>query len=110
MGNSSSSSNSTNGSSSSNSVNQSVDNMSWTAYQPAGRKVICPAALLSLFHESAHAVAIVKHSMDVVRKALQHLNAGQTPVVTNYLTNLCRPLPSRSSGSTQRCMEKTSLL
>ena len=27
-------------------------------------------------------MAIVKHSMDVVRKAAQHLNAGQTPVVT----------------------------
>ena len=27
-------------------------------------------------------MAIVKHSMDVVRKAVQNLNAGQTPVVT----------------------------
>jgi len=35
-----------------------------------------------LFHESAHTVAMVKHSMDVVRKAVQYLNAGQTPVVT----------------------------
>ena len=68
-----------------NSVNQSVD-MSWAAYhashQSAGRKVICPSALRPLFHESAHTVAIIKQSMDVVRKAVQHLNAGQTPVVT----------------------------
>ena len=25
---------------------------------------------------------MVKHSMDIVRKAVQYLNAGQTPVVT----------------------------
>ncbi|CAL8285083.1 unnamed protein product [Lota lota] len=68
-----------------NSVNQSVDSMSWSAYhashQPAGRKIICPSALLPLFHKSAHMVAMIKHSMDVVIQAVQHLNAGQTPVV-----------------------------
>ncbi len=25
---------------------------------------------------------MIKHSLDIVRKAVQHLNAGQTPVVT----------------------------
>ena len=49
-------------------VNQTVDNMSWAAYlrshQPAGWTVICPSARLPLFHESAHTVAMVKHSMD----------------------------------------------
>ena len=58
--------------------------MSWAAYHAsyrlAGRKFICPNALLPLFHESAHMV--VKHSMDVVRKADQHINAVQTPLVT----------------------------
>ena len=34
-----------------------------------------------LFHESARTVAMVKHSIDVVRKALQHLISGQTPIV-----------------------------
>ena len=72
-----------------NCVSQSVDNMSWVAYhashQPAGRQVICPSALLPLFQERerAHTVAMVKHSVDVVRKAVQHLNAGQTAVVTS---------------------------
>ena len=33
-----------------------------------------------MFHESVHTVVI--HSMDVVRKTVQHLNAGLTPVVT----------------------------
>ena len=63
-----------------NSMNQSVDNMSWAAnhasHQPAGRNVICSSALLPLFHDSAHTVAMVKHSMYVVRKAVQHLNTG----------------------------------
>ena len=67
-------------------MNQSVDNMAWAAYntshQPAGRRVICSSAIFPLFHESAHTAAMVKHTMDVVRKAVQHLNAGQTPVVT----------------------------
>ena len=45
-------------------------------------EVICPRGLLPLFHDSAHTVALVKHTMDVVRKAVQHGNAGQTPVVT----------------------------
>ena len=69
-----------------NSVNQSVDNMSWAAYhanqEPAGRNVICPSALLPLFHESANTVAMVKHAMDVVGKAVQHLNIEQRPVMT----------------------------
>ncbi|KAI8486964.1 hypothetical protein Bbelb_352240 [Branchiostoma belcheri] len=35
------------------------------------------------FHENAHTAAIVKHSMDVVRAAVDHLNPGQTPVMTS---------------------------
>jgi len=58
-----------------NSVNHSVDNIAWAkyhvSYQPAGRKVICPSALLPLFHESAHRLVTDKHPMDVVRKAVQ---------------------------------------
>jgi len=67
------------------SMPETVDNMSWAAYhasQPSGRQVICSSALLPLFHENAHTVAMIKHSMDVVRKAVHHLNAGQTPVLT----------------------------
>ena len=44
--------------------------------------IICPTSLLPLFLESAHAVAMIRHSMDVVKKAVEHLNPGQTPVVT----------------------------
>ena len=67
-------------------MNRSVDNISEAAYhashQPVGRKVISTTALLPLFHESVHLVAMAKQSMDVVRKDVQHLNPGQTPVVT----------------------------
>jgi len=69
-----------------NSVNHSVDNMSWTAYHArkgsAGRQVIYINALPLLFNDSAHTVTMVKHAMGLVRKAVQHLSAGQTPVVT----------------------------
>ena len=34
------------------------------------------------FHESSHTVAMIRHSIEVVRSAVEHLNPGQTPVVT----------------------------
>ena len=62
------------------------DNLSWAAYhasnQEPGNRVITPTALLPLFKESAHTVAMIRHSMDVVKSAIEHLNAGQTPVLT----------------------------
>ena len=39
-------------------------------------------SLLPLFQESVHTVAMIRHSIDVVRNAVQHLNPGQTPVLT----------------------------
>ena len=33
--------------------------------------------LLPLFLESAHSVAMIKHSMTIVQAAVQHLNPGQ---------------------------------
>ena len=81
--------------------------MSWAAYhprhRPVGRNVICPKARQSLFHESAQSVAMVTHAMDIVKKAVQHLNAGQTTVVS-----LDQPLYSISSGRGQICREKNS--
>ena len=62
------------------------DNTSWAAFhasrQPPDGRVICPTSLLPLFLESAHTVAMVRHSMDVVKNAVEHLNPGKTPVVT----------------------------
>ena len=46
--------------------------------------VIPPPAintLLPLFLDSAHSVAMIKHSMEIVKAAVQHLNPGQVPVL-----------------------------
>ncbi|KAG1678463.1 Multidrug resistance-associated protein 1 [Nymphon striatum] len=62
------------------------ENTSWAAFhasrQPPDARAICTTSLLPLFLESAHTVAMVRHSMDVVKNAVEHLNPGQTPVVT----------------------------
>ncbi len=39
-------------------------------------------ALLPLFPDDSKSVAMMKHAMDVVRKATGILNEGQTPVIT----------------------------
>jgi hypothetical protein len=61
------------------------NNLSWAAYhasnQELGNRVITPTALLPIFLESAHTVAMIRHSMDVIKSAVEHLNAGQTPVI-----------------------------
>ena len=62
------------------------ENISWSAFhasrQPQLAQTIRPTALLPLFLDSAHAVAMIRHSMDVVKNAVEHVNPGQTPVVT----------------------------
>ena len=63
-----------------------LEDISWAAFHASNQDslglVITPTALLPLFQESAHTVAMIRHSMDVVRSATEHLNAGQTPVLT----------------------------
>lgn len=46
--------------------------------------MIPPAAisgLLPLFLDNAHSIAMVKHAMTMVQKAVRHLNPGQVPVL-----------------------------
>ena len=66
--------------------NAELENVLWSAYhakhQESQDKIITPTALLSLFQLSTHTVAMIKHSMDVVKSALEHLNREQTPVLT----------------------------
>ena len=68
------------------SAENSEKNLSWAAYhasnQVPGNRVITPTALLPLFQESAHTVAMIRHLMDVIKSAVEYLNAGQTPVLT----------------------------
>ena len=59
---------------------------SWVAFhasrQTPGIRATCSTILLPLFQERAHTVAMIKHSLDVTSKAVEHLNPGQNPVVT----------------------------
>ena len=63
-----------------------LENIYWAAYhanhQTPESSVICPTSLLPLFLESAHTVAMIKHSFCIVKSAVKHLNPGQTPVLT----------------------------
>ena len=60
---------------------EACENTSWAAYhamhQDPKQPVITPTSLLPLFQESAHTVAMIRHSIDVVRSAVQHLNPDQ---------------------------------
>ena len=66
--------------------NAELENVSWAAYhaehQELCDRIITPTALLPFFQENAHTVAMIRHSMDVVKSAVEHLNTGQTPVPT----------------------------
>ncbi len=57
----------------------------WSAYHADIQNTVIPAAainaLLPLFLDSAHSVAMTKHSMNMVRAAVEHLNPGQVPVL-----------------------------
>ena len=64
----------------------SEDALAWAAYhasqQPLTEDPPALCALLPLFYEKAATPAMIKHGMDVVRQAIQHLNPGQIPVTT----------------------------
>lgn len=59
-----------------------LDEAFHASQQTQGIRATCSTVLLPLFHESAHTVAMIKHSLDVISKAVEHLNPGQSPVVT----------------------------
>ncbi len=58
--------------------------ISWSAYHASIQNGIVPPpaiiALLPLFVENAHSVAMIKHSMTVVQAAVAHLNPGQVTI------------------------------
>ena len=62
------------------------NNLPWSAYM-ANQQVEVPqppaiTGLLPLFHESAHTLAMVKHGINVIKQATEHVNPGQVPVLT----------------------------
>ncbi len=64
---------------------EKTDWISWSAYYASIQETVIPPAainaLLPLFLDSAHSVAMIKHSMIIVQKAVQHLNPGQVPIL-----------------------------
>ena len=66
-----------------------ADAVSWSAYhaslQPSNKSFefcVTATSLLPLFHDQAQSVAMIRHSMDVVSKAVRSLNPGQVPIIT----------------------------
>ena len=64
----------------------SVDDcLSWAAFhvnlQPVSVLKKANIALLPLFNDSAQSVAMIKHSMIVVKRTIQYLNPDQVPVI-----------------------------
>ena len=63
-----------------------IDWISWSAYHASIQTTEIPPAaiiaLLTLFMDSTHSVAVIKHSMTIVQAAVQHFNPGQVPVLT----------------------------
>jgi hypothetical protein len=60
--------------------------IAWAAYhaslQPALEEPPANCALLPLFYEKSATPAMIKHGMDIQRKAIQFLNPGQVPITT----------------------------
>ena len=60
-------------------------NISWAAYhadQRAQEISTSITAMLPLFHEDSKSVAMIRHSMDMIKLAVQKLNPAQVPVIT----------------------------
>lgn len=66
---------------------QSIEHpISWSAFhadnQTAKEVGVTITSLLPLFPDDSKSVAMIRHSMDVVKRAVNFLNPGQVPVVT----------------------------
>ena len=62
-----------------------TDNISWPAHFASLQNATHPPAitvLLPLFHDNAHSLAMVKHGMNVIQQATEHVNPAQVPVIT----------------------------
>ena len=65
---------------------QGGENISWAAFhasrQPPEVRPISLTALLPMIRDSAHTVAMIRHSIDVMKTVVEHLNPGQASVIT----------------------------
>ena len=61
-------------------------NISWSSYLASQQETVPspPAlvALLPLFRDNAHSVAMIKHGMNLIQRATNHLNSGQATVMS----------------------------
>ena len=63
------------------------ENISWAAYhsslqqQPTSKDSVSLISLLPLFPDQTKSVAMIRHSMNVVKDAVEILNPGQVPIV-----------------------------
>ena len=58
--------------------------VSWSAYHGERQKrenARCQSSLLPLFAEAAHSIAMIKHTITVAMKAVEHLNQEQAVVM-----------------------------
>ena len=59
-------------------------NISWSAYnadEQIEEKQTDISVLLPLFQEDSKSIAMIKHSMDVVKQPVDHLDTRQSPVI-----------------------------
>ena len=81
--------------------------ISWSAYHADMQQDVIPPAvinaLLTLFLDNVNSVAKIRHSMDIIEAAMQHLNPGQMPVLAGML------VLRESSGFGQPHMERATL-
>jgi len=60
---------------------------SWAAYHASQQPTLlveppCTiTAMLPLFHEDSKSFAMIRHSMEMIKKAIQEVNPGQVPVI-----------------------------
>src|SRR6218665_425874 len=75
--------------------------VSWSVYNaqnPAPvQHALSLCGMLPLFHENAHNVSMIRHSMDVVKAAVSKLNPGQVPLKRNKLSFFATPKPTTAS-------------
>ena len=85
--------------------------ISWSAYhaskQPESNVPAAITALLPLFHEQSKSVAMMRHSLNIVKQTVQFLNPGQIPVVT--IDQPLYALASRFNGTGQMFLGKITL-
>ena len=68
---------------------QGDTNESWAAYHASNQTIqeepecsVDLTSLLPLFYDQAKSVAMIRHSMDVIKAAVNTVNPGQIPVIT----------------------------